>query len=348
MERTLLEWRSFMIFLLAMGILAVLVFLPYLDVIVLSAAIAVLFEPVYRRFLRGLPSRPGIASFLTVVLIVIILVTPFVYFGIKIVQESANLYAQLANYAGASGISGALDSLRGGLPDSLAQLVPRDSVQVRSIIQTALSWFVTRLGSIFSTLASVAIGFFIMLIAIYYMLKDGKRFMERLVIVSPLEKRYDHIIGEKIYATVNSVVKGSLLVAVVQGVLAGVGFLMFGVPNATLLGAATVIASLVPALGTMLTLVPTVIYLFIAGHVGAAIGLAIWGIAVVGLIDNFIRPHLIRRGVNIHPFLILLSVLGGLHLFGPIGFITGPIVLSLFLSLLDIYTEYVRPQGPAS
>lgn len=337
-----------MIFLLAMGVLAVLVFLPYLDVIVLGAAIAVLFEPVYRRLLKVFTSKPGVASFLTVILIVIIVVTPFIYFGIKIVQEAASLYTQLTHYSGSSGgITGALDSLRDRLPNTLAQLVPYETAQVNSIVQTGLNWFVTRLGSIFSTLASVVLNFLIMLIAIYYMLKDGRKFLDRLVIVSPLDKRYDHIIGEKIYATVNSVVKGSLLIAVIQGVVAGIGFLLFGVPNATLLGAATVIASLVPAVGTVLTMAPAVIYLFAVGNLGAAIGLAVWGIAVVGLIDNFIRPHLIRRGVNIHPFLILLSVLGGLHLFGPIGFIAGPLVLSLFLALLDIYTEYVRPEGQA-
>ncbi len=346
MGSKLLEWRSFILLLLVIGVLAVLVFLPYLNVIVLSAAIAVLFEPVYRKLSYVFPKRTGIASSITVILIFVIVITPLVYFGIQVVHEASDLYGRLALYASSTGgAESGIGALQQHLPQSLARLVPNDPDQVNSVARAGLGWLVNQLGGLFSTLANVFVGFIIMLIAIYYMLKDGRKFVERLAVLSPLAKTHDRVIGEKIYATVNSVVKGTLFVALVQGLLASAGFLIFGVPNAALLGGATVIAALVPAVGTFLTLAPAVVYLFFTGSHLAALGLLLWGLLVVGLIDNFLRPFLIRRDVNIHPFLILLSVLGGLHLFGPIGFITGPLVLSLFMALLDIYTTYVRPDG---
>jgi len=142
---------------------------------------------------------------------------------------------------------------------------------------------------------------------------------------------------------VNSVVKGSLIVGVVQGVLTGVGFALFGVPNPALWATIAAIASLIPTIGTGLVLIPGISYLFLVGASSNAIGLIIWGVFAVGLVDNFLGPKLIERGVKIHPFLILLSVLGGIGLFGPIGFLAGPLILSWLFALLDMYPALIKP-----
>ena len=117
-----------------------------------------------------------------------------------------------------------------------------------------------------------------------------------------------------------------------------VGFWIFGVPNAILWGSFAAIAALIPGIGTALVLTPAILFLFARGEIFSAIGLLAWGVGVVGLIDNFLGPRLMGRGIELHPLIILLSVLGGIGFFGPIGFLLGPLIVSLFFALLDIYS----------
>jgi len=134
------------------------------------------------------------------------------------------------------------------------------------------------------------------------------------------------------------------MIAIIQGLLSGAGFFIFGVPNPALWGIIAAICALVPGFGTSLVLVPAIIYLFFAGTGAAAIGLALWGALLVGLVDNFLSPILMQRGINIHPLFILFSIIGGLAFFGPSGFIMGPLFLSLLFTLFDIYHLFIQRQ----
>ena len=182
---------------------------------------------------------------------------------------------------------------------------------------------------------------FLTLLALYYLFVHGSDFKARIIALSPLSDHYDRDITDKLQLAVTSVIKGVLVVAVVQAILCGLGFAIFGIPNAALCGSIAMIAALIPAFGTALVMIPAVLYLAITGNVGAALGLAVWGALLVGLVDNFLSPMLMSRSIKIHNFFILLSVLGGLALFGPVGFIAGPLVLSLFFALLDIYPTLI-------
>jgi predicted PurR-regulated permease PerM len=128
-----------------------------------------------------------------------------------------------------------------------------------------------------------------------------------------------------------------LLIALTQGFVSGIGFAIFGVPSATLWGSMAAVGSLVPGVGTAIVIAPMVMYLLVTGSTVAAIGLAIWGIIAVGMVDNFLGPILVGRGVRIHALFILFAVIGGVQYFGPLGFILGPLVLSLLYALLDIH-----------
>ena len=178
---------------------------------------------------------------------------------------------------------------------------------------------------------------FICFIAFYYFLKDGKELVKAIVSLSPLPDKNDYEILDKLEGAIVSVVRGSLVIAVIQGTLAWLGLLIFGVPNSVLLGSAAAITSLIPGAGTALIMVPSIIYLFLTGPIGNAAGLLVWQVIVVGLIDNMLSPMLIRRGMKVHPLFILLSVFGGLIFFGPIGFLLGPVVLSLLFAMIEIY-----------
>jgi Predicted permease len=168
-------------------------------------------------------------------------------------------------------------------------------------------------------------------------LRDGEAIIAKLKVLSPLPNRYDTVVVQRLHDAINSVIRGALLIAVIQGILTGVGLTIFGVPNAVLWGSIAIVAALIPYVGTAAVLTPAIAYLFLIDRTGAAVGLLAWGIVAVGLIDNFLGPRLVNRGIRLHPVVILLAVLGGLAFFGPLGYILGPLVISLLFALLDIY-----------
>jgi predicted PurR-regulated permease PerM len=233
-----------------------------------------------------------------------------------------------------------------GLEKMIVPLVPSAqgfsadfSKNLSTYAETALQWIIQHVGSAASGVVGVFLKSFLFFIALYYLLRDGGRLKEKLVELSPLRDSYDEQIFDKLELAVHSVIKGNLTIALLQGILTGIGFTIFGVPNSFLWGTVAALAALIPGLGTGLVFVPTVLFMFFTGNVSAALGLAIWGLFAVGLIDNFLGPQLIGKGVNLHPLLVLLSVLGGLSLFGPIGLFLGPLSLSLLFAFLSIYTE---------
>jgi predicted PurR-regulated permease PerM len=205
---------------------------------------------------------------------------------------------------------------------------------------------VQNLGTIFAGVGQALLGFFLGLMAFYYLLKDGKKLTRAVVALSPLPDAYDEEILNKLAQAVNSVVKGSLVIAAIQGVLTGTGLMIFNVPNPALWGSVAAVAALIPGIGTSLVLLPAIVYLFLTGPIGSAIGLFVWGVIIVGLVDNVLGPKLIGQKVAVHPFLILLAVIGGLGFFGPIGFLFGPLVLSLLFALIEIYRLFPSPNPP--
>ncbi|KKT76894.1 MAG: hypothetical protein UW70_C0009G0002 [Candidatus Peregrinibacteria bacterium GW2011_GWA2_44_7] len=184
--------------------------------------------------------------------------------------------------------------------------------------------------------------------ALYYAFKDGETFKKSLVSLSPLQDIHDIQIFNKLTLAINAVIKGNLTVALVQGAVTTVGLLIFGVPSAILWGSITAVTALIPGLGTSLVVIPSVLFLFFTGETISAIGLLIWGLTAVGLVDNVLGPKLVEKGMQVHPFLILLSILGGLGLFGALGFILGPILLSLLFALLEIYVTLRKEQKTSS
>ncbi len=219
----------------------------------------------------------------------------------------------------------------------IQRFAPDINIDIVQYVQYGLQWTIGHLDSFFSGFFRIALGLFIMVLALFYLLRDGKELRAKFITLSPLNNAYDIQIIDKLKVAVNSIVRGSLVVAILQGILASIGVWIFGLPNIIIWGVCATIASLIPGLGTFIVLGPAVAYLFFTGNVGAAIGLLVWAVCIVGLVDNFVTPFLFGRGIKVHSFLILLSVLGGLAFFGPIGFLLGPIILALFFALLDIY-----------
>lgn len=329
--------------LLAVIVLAVMIFLPFLTPVVLAAAIAVVFAPIHRWIVRTLykdKERSSIGALTTLLVISIIIFLPTLLITAKIYTEVQSMYGFLIDESGRSQVITALNNAAGSLSGVFFNLFPAysfDSFNITEVLQRGLEWLFNNLDTVFSGASKIALAMFIMLLALFYLLRDGRELKRQIIALSPLGDDDDNRIFRKLEQTIYSIFAGSIAVGIIQGILTGIGFAIFGVPNPALWGSIAAVSALIPGIGTSLVMVPGVLYLFFTGESGSAIGLLVWGVIAVGLIDNFLGPIFINRGVKIHPFLILLSVLGGLLFFGPIGFVLGPIILAFLFSLLDIY-----------
>lgn len=327
----------FVVLFLAVLLLTFFIFLPFLIPLSIAAALAVLCQPFYKRVMRLIGNRKGLAALLTIAVVVIVVLTPLTLIGLVVFSEAREFSAQISN-----GGNDSINRLQVFIEERAVRFFPEFSLNFNEYARHGVNWLIQNLGIIFSGIAQVLLGFFLGLMAFYYLLKDGRKLVQALIMLSPLPDVYDREILTKLEDAINSVIRGSLVIAVIQGILTGVGLAIFGVPNPALLGSIAAITALIPGIGTSLVLVPAIIFLFVIGSIGPGIGLLVWGMIAVGLVDNVLGPKLMRRGIRIHPFLILLSVIGGLGFFGPIGFLLGPLILSLLFVLIEIYRLMAR------
>lgn len=314
-----------------------LVLAPYIGILVLAGTLAFLFQPLYQRLLRVFRNE-SVTSLATLLIIILIVFIPIGYFVTKIFWEATGLYVSLASNNGFD-----LNSITNNFLSSHLKTFysPEIVTGINNYIRQELSWIIQNLGAFLSGVTQFLFTAFLSLLGLFYFLKDGARMKKWVVEILPLSPKYTDEIVIEIENVASSVIKGTLVVAIIQGIVMGLGFFIFNIPSAAFWGAIVVVASIIPLVGTWLIVVPAIIYLFVTGQTVACVGLLIWSGILVNLIYNVLSPQLMHRGVNIHPYLILLGVLGGIGLFGPIGFITGPLVMAILYSLLKIYRKLV-------
>lgn len=330
--------------LIILGLILILSFLvlrPFLFSLVLASAFAIVFRPLYQQLLKRVREQAWLASLLTILILILFILVPLALLALQIFQEAESLYVSLYDNFSDQSLSTLWPDLSQRL-NKISPIFETFSPDLDQYLKNGLSFLVQNLGTVFSNLAKVFVNLFVFLVALFFLLKDGDLFKKKLIALSPLTKDDDELIARKITQATNSVLKGSLLVATLQGISSGIGLTIFGVPNPVIWGTVAALGALVPGIGTTIVLIPAITYLYFTGQVISALGLLAWGALAVGLIDNFLGPHFVGKGAGLHPLLILLSVLGGLSLFGPIGFILGPLTISLLLTLLDIYASIVK------
>ena len=332
-----LQLYFFLSLFVAVALLGFFIFLPYLSIIAVVASLAVVLNPLNKKLARMLKNYDGLAALLTILATLFIIFLPLVYLGTLAFQEAKSLYIQISNNGNER--SGQLFKL---LEEQVSAYYPQFSFDFSENLKNLLSLITQNISGVFTGVVETIATLFLSLIAFYYFLKDGKKFIQNLIEISPLPNAYDQEIFNKLGSAVNSIVKGTVAIVLLQGILTSIGFITFGVPTPALWGIVAAIAALIPGIGTSLVNGPGVAYLLLTGNMPAAIGLLIWAVIAVGTVDNIIRPKIVERDTHIHPFLILISVLGGLKFFGIMGFLLGPIVLSLLFALGEVYSELIK------
>ncbi len=328
----------FVILLAASLILTLLVFRPYFMPLALGAVLAVIFRPLYHLLHRLLRSDIA-AAFLTTIVAALVLVLPMVYFF-------AALYAEL---------SGSYGSWRGlldiGAVRVLLQrwLTPDQQQQVLAVVgnsagflQTGAERILGNLFSLFGNALAVLLGFVVMLLSLYYLLKDGARIKRELLVLSPLNDEYDELVIRRLVTAAGAVVNGFVVIGLAKGVIAGVCFWLVGLPAPFFWGTMTGLSWFMPIFGSALIMLPAAGYMMMTGHLAAGIIILIVLAALVHPVDNLLQPFLVGAQISTHPLLVLLSVVGGLQFFGFSGFIFGPMALAATMALLDIYKKDFR------
>lgn len=327
----------------AAGTVSFFIFQPYLGALFVALVFAIVFRPLHQAVAARV-RRAGISAFLTLLFLLLVVLIPATLFGFFLLDDAQRLYQSLS----ADGaVTGRLDAAFLPVERYLQGLVPDAKIRVYDYLDGALSFLIDNFGGVFNRAVGFVFKAFIMLLALFYLFRDGKRFRSYIIALSPLANEYDERILKRLEGAIASVVQGKLMIIFIQGILASAGFWLFGLPHPVLLGALTSLSALIPAVGVGLVFIPVVLYALWSGGVGAAVGLLVFG-AALGAVDNLLGPVLYERGLQTHPLLILLSVLGGLALFGPVGFLAGPVTLSLLLALVDIYPLLFQGNRDAS
>lgn len=199
------------------------------------------------------------------------------------------------------------------------------------------NYFINSASVFFGSVSKLIIDLFIFILAFFYLLKDGEKFMKYVKRIIPMKNEYKHALFLKFRNVSSAVFINVLLMAFIQGALVGLGFWIFGLPSPLFWGVIATFFALIPVIGAAVVWVPAALYLFFFNSYILGIGLAIYGIIVISLSDNLLRPELLKNKIEVHPFLILLSILGAIEVFGFIGVFLGPIFISLLISVLHLY-----------
>jgi predicted PurR-regulated permease PerM len=333
----LIEYIYFFVILVASGYLVWRLMAPVLPALALAAIVVTICYPMYERILVRMPrENKTLASLLSLGVVIIAVVIPMTVLSSLILKEALSIYSL---FSGANPIS-IIEPIE-KLEKVVQVLIPTFSVDMVAMVQQTAQFFVNHIVAFFAGTASTIFLFFIAVIAMYYFFKDGRYFTKYLISLSPLGDTHDTFILERLAQAVRSVALGTVSLALIQGILTALGLTLAGFDRAILWGCVAALGALVPGVGTTIVFIPAVAYLVVTGGYVTAVIVALWGVLAVGLIDNLLGPYLMSKGNNMHPMVILLSVLGGITLFGPIGFILGPVIMSLFLVLLELYSTRI-------
>ncbi|HMO78232.1 MAG TPA: AI-2E family transporter [Candidatus Paceibacterota bacterium] len=333
-----IEYAFFILLLAGVGFLVWRVLSPFVSALALSIIIVTICYPLYEKLQKMVyKNSESLAAALATLIVVIAVILPILFISSVFVKELVGFYQTLG-----AGQEVAFESYLGDFETLIQTHLPDFEFNFTEQIKQSAEWLLGNVSNIFAGTISTIFVVLISLIGSFYFFRDGKQFVELAIKISPLPDGDDQVIFSRLALAIRSVATGVLLVSIIQGTLAAVGFAIFGIPKAVLWGAVGGILSMIPGVGTLAIMIPGIIYLFVVSTAGSAIGLMIWSIITIIVVDNMIGPQLMSRGNNLHPFIMLTSVLGGISTFGPIGFIIGPVILTLFVVLLEVYNQYIQ------
>lgn len=316
---------------------------PFFGAILWGVAAAIVFRPLHERLLTFWPGRRNLAAIFTVLTIMALVILPAVLISTFLAQEALALYARVQ----VSGLDFGrnFEDARNALPNWVVQILDRLGLANIEGIRTKLSAIIAGgLQDIASRLLNIGQGAFgfvmatvIMLYLTFFFLRDGQILSTRIGQAIPLAAHQRNALFEKFVTVIRATIKGSLVVATLQGTIGGLIFWGLGIHAPLLWGVIMGIFSLLPAVGTGIIWVPVAIYLLVTGAVWKGVVLSVCGFFVIGMVDNVLRPILVGKDARLPDYIVLISTLGGVQMFGVNGLIIGPVIAAMFLAVWEIF-----------
>lgn len=339
------EWGFILTLLVVVSLAFAFIIEPFFGAIIWAVVVAVLFRPVYERLLGYLPGRTNLVTVITLLLIVLLVVVPTILLGFALAQEAASIYQRLQ--AGDVDLDAVFNAFEKSLPhwmqSQLAAYGYGDIASVRAeveqYISAILEFLLAQLLSVGQGAFQFMLGLGVMLYLAFFLLRDGPALTDRIGEMIPLEESKRHILMERFLAVIRATIKGSLVIAVIQGALGGLVFWALDIRGALLWAVLMGVSSLIPAIGTGFVWVPVALFLLATGSVTEAIILILCGVFVISMVDNVVRPILVGRDTRMPDYVVLITTLGGLQLFGINGIIIGPLVAALFIAIWSIFSD---------
>lgn len=331
-----------------------LIIKPYLVEIFLALVLFFQAKPLYRLILRLCWGWAVPAALLTCLLLALLIVLPILMLTGIIASQALELYNLISSGLQRGDLWQFMAQKLSLLENYLDQLhIPSgtDQLQVEQLVRqslvTASQFIYNNAIGLLRGFTSFLLSLLLVLFVAFFCFLQGDDFINEIKKLSPLDPRHNDEILDDVEVTIRATIRGTVIVALIQGLLGGVGFALFGVPRAAFWGTVMVVASILPVVGPGIIWLPGAIYLFIQGHYWLGGGLIFWGLVIIGLVDNLLKPILMKGARQTPAIFTLFAIMGGLSYFGMVGFILGPLILSFLLSVLSIYQKtIIRPPAP--
>ena len=326
---------------------------PFSGTLLWAVIIALLFTPLYRRLLPRVGQRRNVAALLTLLAVLLLAVLPFVFVTLALVSEAAALYDRLQAQPLTPGAY--FRTIFDALPQWAADVLVRFDLADFNALQRQLSTLLSQGGQFIASQAlvlgqntfNVVTSLFIMLYIDFFLIRDGDSVVRTLRDVVPLTPQHQRELSEKFTTVIRATVKGNVLVAAIQGALGGLAFWFLDVTGALLWAVLMAFLSLLPAVGAAIVWLPVALYFLSTGALAQGLGLIVWGVVVIGLVDNVLRPTLVGKDTRMPDYVVLITTLGGLSVFGLNGFVLGPVIAAMFIAVWHIVMLGRRQGAPA-
>lgn len=340
-----LEEKSFLLLLVAVTAAFVWILWPFSGAILWATVLAIVFMPLYRLILRWTRQRQNVAALITLAIILFIVVLPVIGVSVALVSQVVSVYQRIEFGHFDPGLF--VNQIPEMLPEWVTTVLNYLDLTDFAALRTRFSALLTQGGQFIAGQAlaigqntvGLIISFFVMLYLLFFLLRDGETLATGIRDSVPLDVAQQHALFRRFSTVIRATVKGSIVVAIVQGTLGGLMFWLLGIQGALLWGTVMAVLSLLPAVGAGLVWLPVGLYLLVTGAIWQGIALIAFGALVISTIDNVLRPILVGGATKIPDYVVLTATLGGIAIFGINGLVIGPVIAAMFLAAWDLFSE---------
>jgi predicted PurR-regulated permease PerM len=335
--------KAFVLLVVFVSLAFALILWPLSGAVLWGTVIAIVFAPLYRRMLRAMRRRRNLAALATLAIIVVMVMLPLALIGASLVREAAGVYAGIQS--GDLNVGRYLRQIYDALPGWAVALLDRFGLTSLGVMQERLTAGLMKTGQ-FVAARAISVGqntfdfvvsLFVMVYLLFFLLRDGDDLRRRIEAAVPLRPEHQQALLDKFTVVVRATVKGNIVVALLQGALGGLILWLLGIHAALLWAVLMAVLSLLPAVGAGLVWGPVAIYLLATGSTWQGLLLIAYGVLVIGLVDNVVRPILVGQDTKMPDYVVLISTLGGIAIFGINGFLLGPLIAAMFIAAWDIF-----------